>query len=187
MLLTVASQNGIYDEVKVNLSSETHCAVHLEDTLGAWSLVILLVLHAPAMWNRLSSRGDQKSPPDRTCMLGSPCEGIVCRNAYWGNGMEANALISLGMSPQRRVANPIILHHSSPIHLAFSFFFSTGNLWLPCWISSKPACYGYKFLPGQLGSQRADHYIQSVALSMSTLTAPSPMHHARNAFMTDTF
>ena len=36
--------------------------------------------------------------------------------------MGANAPSSLGMSPQRRVANPIILHHSSPIHLAFSIF-----------------------------------------------------------------
>lgn len=34
--------------------------------------------------------------------------------------MGANAPRGLGMIPQRRVANPIILHHSSPIHLAFS-------------------------------------------------------------------
>lgn len=46
------------------------------------------------------------------------------------------------------------------IHLQstwLSAFFSTGNLWLPCWISSKPVCYDYKTLPGPLGSQKGGH------------------------------
>ena len=86
---------------------------------------------------------------------------IVFGNAFWehhwAKWMKANAPSSLGISPQRRVANPIILHHSSAIHLAFSIFFSTGNLWLPCWISSKPVCYDYKTLPGPPESQTGGH------------------------------
>lgn len=49
---------------------------------------------------------------------------IVCRNAFGERGRAKwmNAASSLGISPQRRVANPIILHHSSAIHLASSVF-----------------------------------------------------------------
>lgn len=36
--------------------------------------------------------------------------------------MKANVARSFGMSLQKRDTNPIILHHSSPIHLAFSVF-----------------------------------------------------------------
>lgn len=88
---------------------------------------------------------------------------IVFGKTFWEHGrakwMKANAPSSLGTSLQRRVANPIILHHSCAIHLAFSFFFffPTGNLWLPCWISSKPVCYDYKTLPGPPGSQTGGH------------------------------
>lgn len=46
---------------------------------------------------------------------------------FWERGgtkwMKASAPSSLGSSLQRRVANPIIRHHSCATHLAFRFFF----------------------------------------------------------------
>lgn len=71
--------------------------------------------------------------------------------------MGLNVFSSLGMNPWRRVANPIILHHSSLIHLACSVFFSIGDWWLPCRICSQPVSYNYNALwePGEEATQRS--------------------------------
>lgn len=82
----------------------------------------------------------------RACM--PMCDyDIIRSDACWVKRMGLNVFSSLGGSPWRRVTNPIILHHSTPIHLALSFFFSIGAWRLPCRICSQPVCYDYKTLP----------------------------------------
>lgn len=44
------------------------------------------------------------------------------RIRFWETRMGENVFSSLGTSPWRRVANPITLRHSSPIHLALGAF-----------------------------------------------------------------
>lgn len=84
----------------------------------------------------------------------------------------------MGMSPWRRVANPIILHHSSPISLALGGFFSIGDWWLQDLLA---ACVSW--LQNASRARRGGHSRQP-----ATACDPvSPSHADRNSFMTRTF
>ena len=52
-----------------------------------------------------------------------PLQDTTAEERFGCNTSEMKAPSRLGINPLRRVANPIILHHSSSIHLAFGFFF----------------------------------------------------------------
>ena len=133
---------------------------HLWATYPGDTLCVCSSLAVPVMSNRLSSRGYQLSSSSRVCMLMCHYKilfaGMHSGNAVGQNEWELMLLAALEWAHRE---GWLILSFYT-IHLQstwLSAFFSTGNLWLPCWISSKPVCYDYKTLPGPPGSQRGGH------------------------------
>lgn len=94
--------------------------------------------------------------------------------------MAANAPSSLGMSSQRRLANPIILHHSSPIHLAFRIFSQRAICGFPAGSPRSQCVMTTKHLQGHVG-------VREDATKHNLRPCHCPLHAARNSLMTDTF
>lgn len=108
--------------------------------------------------------------------------------------MGLNSPGNLGMSLWRRLANPIILHHSSPIHLALCAFFSPPFFFsqmaicgFPTGSPQKPECYDCKNTPWAAW--------ESLSRPLNAICNPvtvrgdscrPDVHTARNSLMTDT-
>lgn len=110
-------------------------------------------LAVPVMWNRLPSRGHLQA--------GCTCWCVAIRYGFQEcilGKTEWELMLLAALEWAHREGWLILSFYT--IHLQstwLSAFFSTGNLWLPCWISSKPVCYDCKTLPWPPGSRRGGH------------------------------
>ena len=165
MLLNLVGQNAMKDEVRVNSRPAPSVCSRSQRHLGGTgtylfhTVIVCSSLARPVKSSSRSCRDYQLSTSSGARMLMCHRKILFFRECFLGTGSgRGKVMLRAALEWAHREGWLILSFYT--IHLQstwLSAFFSTGNLWLPCWISSKPACYDYKTLPGLPGSQRGGH------------------------------